>query len=373
MAHSTAVNPNQNVVVQVPTVDVAGRVIYKAGPWGSKYPARKVRADIFAIDHPAGTSNFEGSGLGDDNGKFRAKSGPINYAFSRITLQIREDFTGQTFDETLFPGLIGPNQGPQSVGDIVFPFEPAHPELAVINNRALKDTQDIAKTLAGILRSGDKRVSLELFSEWRGTETISVDQLVDDRLPRVTGVNGKTFKNPIPKGTQQQIHQGKWEDARFIKERLKSFKPVPLVTPAQKLLKILQVQGFAKDFPQRVVTEVFTRRVVPGKPGPTVDAIAAVLDNLSLATISQLESGNLLRRLVRALQRAGKVPFLFETVFEEAAADMSAAIATVFFAGFMAKNNAAPRIDFNYWHKFSSSSGFTEERPYVKISISAGK
>jgi hypothetical protein len=373
MAYSTALNQNQNPPVQIPTVDVAGRVVYKAGPWGSKYPARKISADILVTDHPAGTINFEGSGLGDNNGKFRAKSGSVGYAFSRITLQIREDFTGQTSDLTLYPGLIGPNQGPQNVGDIVFPFEPAHAELGWIGNRPMKSTQDIAKTLSGMLRSADKRVSLDLLSEWRGTETIPVDQLVDDRLPRVTGVNGRTFEKPVTRGTQEEIRQRKQEDARFIRERLKSFRPVPLVTPAQKLLKMLSVQGFAKDFPQRVVKEIFTRRIVPGKPGPTVDALAAILDNFSLVTIPQLEGGNLLRRIVAGLQRAGKATFHFETIFEEAAADMSAACAIVFLAGFMAKNNAEPRVDFNYWHKFSMSPGVLEERPFVKISISAGK
>lgn len=373
MAYTTGVNPNQNPPIQVPTVDVAGRVIHKAGPWGSKYPARKINASILATDHPSGTINFEGSGLGDDSGKFRAKSGAINYAFSRITLQIREDFTGQEFDVTLYPGLIGPNQGPQNVGEIVFPFEPAHPELAFVNNRPLKAAQDLAKTLSGILRSGDKRISLDLLSEWRGTETLPIDQLADDRLPRVTGVDGRTFKKPVTRGTQEEIRQRKHEDARFIRERIKSFKRIPLVTPAQKLLKILYPQGFAKDFPQRVVKEIFLRRIVSGKPGPTVDAIAAILDSLSLVSISQLESGSLLRRIVAALQRAGKETFLFETVFEEAAADMSAACAIIFLAGFIAKNNAEPRIDFNYWHKFNLSPGVLEERPFVKISISAGK
>ena len=133
-----------NIAIQAPTVDVSGKVVYKSGPWGSRYPARKATADIIVTD-TTGATSFEGSGETDDNGKFRAKSSFIAFAFSQITLQIHEDFTGQDFDLTLYPGLIGPNQGPQDVGEIVFPFEPEHSELAWVNSSAFKDTQNFAK------------------------------------------------------------------------------------------------------------------------------------------------------------------------------------------------------------------------------------
>ena len=367
---------NQNIPtlgIQVPTVDVSGSVVYKAGPWGGRYPVRKMTAIIIVTD-PSGTTSNEGESFGDDNGKFRVKSGVITSAFSKITLQIHEDFTGQTTDLILYPGLIGPNQGPQDVGMISFPFEPEHPELAWINSRAIRDTQSVASGLSAILKSKDKRVAVDLLSEWRGTETIPVDQLVDDRFPKVTAVNGKVFKNPVSKGTQEERYQGRKEDAKFIRESLRSFKPIPLVTPAQKLLKMLYMQGFAKDFPQRIVKEMFLHKLVTGTPkGSTVESIAAVLDHFSLAKIFQVETPPFLRRLVTALQKAGRASFHSDTVFEEAAADMSAACTIIFLAGFMAKNNAEARIVFNYWHEFSRAGGVTERRPYVKISISAGK
>jgi hypothetical protein len=137
---------------------------------------------------------------------------------------------------------------------------------------------------------------------------------------------------------------------------------------------MLYMQGFAKDFPQRMVREIYLHKLATGTPaGSTVDSLAAILDHFSLAKIYQVETPPFLRRLVTALQKAGRASFQFDTVFEEAAADMSAACAIIFLAGFMAKNNAEARIVFNYWHEFSRGAGVTESRPYVKISISAGK
>ena len=189
----------------MPTVDVSGSVVYKAGPWGGRYPVRKLTAIIIVTD-PSGTTSNEGESFGDDNGKFRVKSGVITSAFSKITLQIHEDFTGQTTDLTLYPGLIGPNQGPQDVGVISFPFEPEHPELAWINSRPVRDTQSVASGLSAI-PSPRTSVSVDLLSEWRGTETIPVDQLADDRFPKVTAANGRVFKNPVSKGTQEREKQ----------------------------------------------------------------------------------------------------------------------------------------------------------------------
>ncbi len=136
---------------------------------------------------------------------------------------------------------------------------------------------------------------------------------------------------------------------------------------------MLSGADFPKDMPQQIAKEIFLHGIVSGKAGATVESIIKILDGLSLPTIQQLESGNILRRLVISLQRASKTPFHFENVIEESAADMAAACVLIFLAGLVAKDKVHPKISLNYWFFFSSADGSDDLRPYAKFSIRVNK
>jgi len=324
------------------------------------------------------TSNvatIDGSVTGEINGEFKAKSSPVPFSFVKVNLKLRQFFSGDAFDFLIVPGLVAPSQGHQDVGEIIFPFAPDRSDLAFVNAVAIRDTQTLAKTLVQILRMKETRVSIDLLSEWRGeAPTIPVGE--PDKEPRVlvTEVNGRVFKKPVPRNTPADVKEQDRKNKEILQRSQARFaQPIPLLSPAQKLLKIFAVSGIAKDFPQRLVKDVFAHGIVSGKAGDAVDGLVKTLERFSLATITELETGNLLRRLVSALQRAGQQRFHFDTVAEEAAVDAAAACTMVFLAGAMAKNNAEPRIAFNYWHNFSFPDGSTETRRFVKVSITAGK
>jgi hypothetical protein len=165
MAYTTGTT---NPPIQAPTIDISGKVLYKAGPWGSKYPVRRVILSLRMVDPSTNTTSVVGNSTTDLEGKFKIASPFITNAFSRITLQVWDMSTDDTFDLVLFPGLVGPNGGPQTVGDVFFPFEPAHPELARINSLPFKDTQKLAKGLSDLLKLPRYPLTIELTSEWRG-------------------------------------------------------------------------------------------------------------------------------------------------------------------------------------------------------------
>jgi len=358
--------------IQQPTIDVTGRVFYKPGPWGSKHPVRSMRL-TFSVTDTSGVIRSVGLAFGDIDGRFKIDSGLIPFSFRQVALEVHEDFADDSFSFVIVPGWVAPSQGRQDLGELIFPFEPEHPELAWVNSVPYKDTQNLVRTLSRILRSNDRHVAIDLLSEWRGTvPAIPVDKPDDEARAYVSSKNGHTFKKPVPLNIPEDVRARDRENARIMRKSQQMFaKPIPILTPAQKLMKILSGTGFAKDFPQRVVKEIYLHGIVSGKAGQTVDAIAAALERLSTTTITELESGNLLRRLVTAIQRAAHERFHFDTFPEEAAADMSAACSVIFLAGFMAKNSAVPKISYNYWYRFDRGP-MDENRDYVKITISAG-
>jgi len=363
------------IQIVAPTIDVSGKVVYQPGPWGSKYPARKISATLTMTD-PMGVSTFLSNSLGNDNGEFKIASPFIQSAFARITLEVTDDFTGEKDSLLLYPGLVGPNSGHQKIGEIVFPFKPEHPELAWINSIPFTDTKTLAKKLASLLGSPSYPLSIDLLSEWRGTvPRIPVeDPTAGDVLSRITGANGHTFKQPLPRKTPADVLAQNRANARILKASSQRFeRPVPILTPAQKLLRMLSWSDFPKDLPDRIVKEIYGHGIMSGKPAGTVASIIAILERFSQVTIQDLENGSLLKRLGIGLQKAAKNTFHFESVTEEAAADMAAACVLIFLAGLAAKDKVHMKTAFNYWHNFPAANGITENRPYVKASIAITK
>ncbi|MEP7076588.1 MAG: hypothetical protein ABI878_12345 [Acidobacteriota bacterium] len=363
------------VQIVVPTVDISGRIVYQPGPWGTQYPARGISLSIVLTD-TAGSRSIVGSGLVNENGEFKIASTAVTVAFSQITLEIQEDFTGENLSFPLYPGTIGPNGGPQKLGNIVFPFKPEHPELAWINSAAFTDTKAFAKKLADILRSPSLPLSIDLFSEWRTTApSIPIDDPArDDVTARVVAANGQKFKRPLPLRTPADVAAANRENARILRASAKRFeKPVPVLTPGQKLIRILSWSDLAAGLDERIVKEVSTHGITKGKANTTADAVADILERLSQATMQELEAGSFLRSLHVSLQRAAKTPFHFETVAEEAAADTAAASLLIFLAGITGQNKLKVKTTFNYWHHFGRPQGVTENRNYVKISVNISK
>lgn len=363
------------IQIVVPTVDISGRIVYQPGPWGTQYPARGISLGIVMTD-TAGGLTVIGTGLVKENGEFKIASTAVSVAFTKLTLEIHEDFTGENFSFPLYPGTIGPNTGPQKLGDIVFPFKPEHSELAWINSAAFTDTKVVAKKLADILRSPSYPLSIDLVNEWRTTApSIPIDDPTkDDVMARVVGANGHKFKQPLPLKNPAEVVAVNRENARILRASAMRFeKPVPVLTPGQKLVRILSWNDPPKELGERLVKEASMHGIIPAKTRNTADAIAEILDRVSQSTIQELEAGSFLRRIHVSLQRAAKTPFHFETVSEEAAADTAAACLLIFLAGINAKNKLRVKTTFNYWYRFGRSQGMTENRNYVKISVNISK
>jgi hypothetical protein len=146
---------------------------------------------------------------------------------------------------------------------------------------------------------------------------------------------------------------------------------IPIITPAQKLLHMLNDVDFTKELPERIVKDIFLHGLASGKAGGTVDSIVRALDSFSLVTISHLETTDILKRLNLSLQRAARNTFFFDSVVEEAAPDMAAASVLVFLAGLAAKDRVNPKISINYSFFFPSATD--DLRPYTKLTIQVVK
>lgn len=361
-------------LLRPPTIDVGGKVIYHSGTWGSKYPARRVTLNLSMIDLSGVSSRAGSNGLTDNDGRFKVNSGYIANGFSRITLEMTEEFTQDKFSMVLFPGLT-PNGGFQDLGEIVFPFKPQHPELAIINSVSVADASRVAAMLSGILKVTHYPVSVELLSEWRATQPglPTTDPTAGQPFSRVTQISGRRLDKPLSVKVPDDVAARERQMYQTLRREAAKIGPIPILTPAQKLLKMLSGADLPKDFPKRVVNKIGQRGIVAVKPASSlVDSIGRILDGLSHLTISQIETGTHLRRLVMSLQQAARKTYHFDSVIEEAAADMAACCVLIFLAGLAAKGSSRPQINLNYKFNFKSGT-WTETRNYVKVSVVVSK
>jgi hypothetical protein len=368
MAYTTTVNPNPPL--QAPTIDIGGKVIYKAGTWGSKYPARRMMLTLRMTD-TTGTTTSVGSGSTDLNGNFKIRSGFIANAFSRITLEVSDMTTDDTYSHTLYPGLVGPNGGFQNIKEVEFPFAPPHPELARINSLPFLDVQKLVKQLSDIVRSPNYPLTIELTSEWRAiAPKIPIGDMSDEPTSRIIEVNGRKLDKPVPIKVPDDVLSQRRQQARKLRETQKKYdRNIPVITPAQKLLHMLSGADFTKELSQRITEKIFIHGIVPGKAGAPAESIVTILDGLSRVTLKQMETETILKRLVLALQRAARMPFYFDSVMEEAAADMVAASVLICLAGLAARDKAKPKISIDYSFFFPAIGGVDDLRPYVKLTI----
>jgi len=369
MAYTTTVNPP----MQMPTIDIGGKVVYKAGTWGSRYPVRKVMLTLRMTD-PSGAVTPIGNGSTDLNGNFKLRSGAVTTSFSKISLEVWDISMDDTYSLTLYPGLVGPNGGFQDVRDVVFPFAPPHPELALVNSIPFADIQKLVKKLSDIVRSPQYPVAIELISEWRAiVPKIPYGDMSDDPTSRITAVNGRKLDKPVPIRMPDDVRSQNGQQAQKLRDAQKKYdRPIPVITPAQKLLHMLSGTDLTKEIAKRISDKIFLHGIVSGKAGAGADSFVTILDGLSRVTLKQLETEPILKRLVLALQRAARLPFHFDSVVEEAAADMAAASSLVCLAGLAARDKATPKISIDYSHFFASAGG-DDLRPYVKLSILVAK
>lgn len=276
------------------SVTISGTLFHDPGPWGTNRSLRRSAVvNFFVREPPVGLMPGAEHGLGfalvDGDGKFSihvlAMSIPAGVTDIEEFVRIQYLPTGETQDITLDGVPWGFGSTEMDLGKLRFSWVPPERALAEVNGKWFDDIKSFANQLANALMDAQPKP----YSARTTKIVLLWEPMESDDYTRAQ----HSFKDLV----QLEIH---------------------------------------KDYPVRLVKEVENIPMLRTKMKTTSDALLNYLFKISVLQQYQIERGNTLDKLIRAI--TGSLGWRIDQAVFDPIPDMAAACGLIYIAGRMAKD-----------------------------------